>query len=260
MTKRLSFVLISLLLSTLFFVILGLPYEWQHFAIAVSSLWVIFVYWLALGLLNYKDWKLKILLAFLPLVFFVGYCLFVILLPFSVPLALFLSALYLVVNYVIFLVENIFLVAIGYRTVPLYRAAYVVALIVLLIASFFLFNSIFTFNLGFWQNGLAVFGASMLIFGYLFWAITIELPDDGKNKSLSYIWVPALILGQLSVAFSFWPIGIFKRSIFLVSIIYVLATLIQADIKERLFAKTWKGMLWVFVALVLGIVTVSRWR
>ncbi len=260
MSKRLSFVLISLLLSILFFVILGLPYEWQHFAIAVSSLWVIFVYWLALGLLNYKDWKLKTLLAFLPVAFFVGYCLFVILLPFSVPLALFLSALFLIVNYVIFLVENIFLVAIGYRTVPLYRAAYTVALIVLLIASFFLINSIFTINLGFWQNGLAVLGASMLIFGYLFWAITIELPDDGKNKSLSYIWVPALILGQLSAAFSFWPIGIFRRSIFLVSIIYVLATLIQADIKERLFPKVWKGMLWVFVALVLGIVSVSKWR
>lgn len=260
MSKRLKFVLVSLLLSVLLFVILGLPYEWQHLAIGVSVLWIIFVYWLALGLLNYKDWKLKILLAFLPVAFFVGFCLFVILLPFTVPLGLFLAFIFLVVNYIIFLVENIFLVAIGYRTVPLYRAAYTVALIVLLIASFFLFNSIFSFNLGFWQNGLLIFGASMLIFGYLFWVITIELTDDGKNKSLSYIWVPALILGQMAGAFSFWPIGIFRKSIFLVSFIYVLATLIQADIKDRLFAKVWKGMLWVFVALVLGMVSVSKWR
>lgn len=260
MSKRLKFVLSSLLLSILFFVIMGLPYEWQHFVIGVSSLWLVFTYWLALGLLAYKDWKLKILLAFLPLVFFVGFCLFVILLPFSVPLALFLSALFLVVNYIIFLVENIFLVAVGYKTVPLYRAAYTVALIVILVSSFFLFNSIFSFNLGFWQNGLLIWMASMLIFGYLFWAITIELPDDGKNKSLSFIWVPALVLGQMATVFSFWPIGIFRRSIFLVSFIYVMATLIQADIKERLFVKVWKGMLWVFVALLLGIVSVGGWK
>ena len=260
MSKRVKFVLSSLLMSGLFFVILGLPYEWQHFAIGVTSLWLVFIYWLSLGLSNYKDWKLKILLAFLPMSFFVGFCLFVMLLPYSVPLSLFLSFLFLVVNYVIFLVENIFLVAVGYKTVPLYRAAYTVALIVLLISSFFLFNSIFSFNLGFWQNGLLIFVASMLIFGYLFWMITIELPDDGKNKSLSYIWVPALVLGQMALVFSFWPIGIFRRSIFLVSFIYVLSTLIQADIKDRLFKRTWKGMLWVFVALMLGIVSVSRWR
>lgn len=259
MSKRVKFVLASLLLSGLFFVILGLPYEWQHFAVGVTSLWLVFIYWLVLGLLNDGNWKLKILLAFLPMSFFVGFCLFVILLPFSVPLALFLSVVFLVANYIIFLVENIFLVAVGYRTVPLYRAAYTVALIVVLVSSFFLFNSIFSFNLGFWQNGVLVLVASMLIFGYLFWAITIELPDDGKNKSLSYIWVPALILGQMAVVFSFWPIGIFRRSIFLVSFIYVLVTLIQADIKGRLFKRAWKGMLWVFVALILGIVSVSRW-
>lgn len=257
--KRVRFVIASLVLSILFLFILTLPYEWQHMAMGIMGLLIIFVFWLCLDLVNYRDWVLKILMAFLPLSFFVGFCLFVILLPFSVPLGIFLSVVFAIVNYTIFLVENIFLVAIGYKTVPLYRAAYTVALIILLVSSFFLFNSIFSFNLGFWQNGLLVMMAGLMLFGYLFWAVTIELADDGRNKSFFYILVPAMILGQMAMVFSFWPVGIFRRSVFLVSFIYVMSTLIQADIKERLFSKTWKGMVWVLLALILGIVSVSKW-
>ena len=257
--KRIRFLIGSLVLAGLFLAVLVLPYEWQDMAIGVISLWLMLIYWLVLDLVNYKNWLLKILMAFLPLSFFVGFSFFVILLPFSMPLGILLAFGFGLVNYIIFLVENIFLVAIGYKTVPLYRAAYTTALIMILISSFFLFNSIFSFNLSFWLNGLLIFGASLLLFGYLFWAITIELADDGKNKSNNYIIVPALILAEMAIAFSFWPIGIFRRSIFLVSFIYVLAGLIQADIKDRLFAKVWRGMMWILTALVAGMVTVSRW-
>ncbi len=259
MNKRFKFLVGSGILAGLFFLILTLPYEWQDLAIMVMCLWLVFVYWLILGLVNYKDWMLKVLLAFLPLSFFIGFVFFVILIPFTIPLGIILAVVFAAVNYIIFLVENIFLVAIGYKTVPLYRAAYTMALIVILLASFFVFNSIFSFNLGFLENGGLAFLAGLMIFGYLFWAITIELPDDGKNKSLFYIVVPALVLGEMSAVFSFWPLGIFRRSIFLVCFIYVMATLMQADIKERLFTRTWKGMTWVFIALVLGMLSVTRW-
>ena len=195
----------------------------------------------------------------LPVCFFVGSGLFVALLPLSITGSLFLSMIFGVVCYFIFLVENVFLVAIGYKTVPLYRAAYTVSLIILLLCSFLLFNSVFSFRFNYGINMLLVFLVSILVYLYQFWAIAIELPDDGKNKSLFYILVPALILGQMSMAFSFWPLGIFRKSVFLVCFIYVLAILIQADIKDRLFKRTWKTMLWVFVALILGMVSVTRW-
>ena len=149
MSKRVKFVLTSLSLSAVFLFVINLPYEWKYFAIWITNLWLVFVYWLALGILNNKNWQLKILLAFLPMAFWVGFCLFVILLPLNWPICLVLALIFAIINYVIFLVENIFLVAVGFRTVPLYRAAYTVTLIVVLLSSFFLFNSVFSFNLKF---------------------------------------------------------------------------------------------------------------
>ena len=77
---------------------------------------------------------------------------------------------------------------------------------------------------------------TLLLFLYQFWAIAIDLPDDGKGKGRwVYILVAVWIMGQMALIFSFWPVGIFKGSIYLVSIIYLLSGLFQADIKERLF-------------------------
>lgn len=58
-----------------------------------------------------------------------------------------------------------FLVAIGYKTVP-YRAAYTVSLILTLLTSFFVFNSLFSFKLPFWGNMLATLVLGWLIFQY----------------------------------------------------------------------------------------------
>jgi len=145
--------------------------------------------------------------------------------------------------------------------VPLYRAAYTVSLIILLLACFFLFNTMYSFGFDYWVNALTVMFLACLIFVYQFWAIAIELPDDGKNKSwVTYVLVPGFLVSQLALVFSFWPVGIFKGSIYLVSVIYVLSGLIQADIRGRLFRKTWLMFLWTGVAIVLGILLATRWR
>jgi hypothetical protein len=159
-----------------------------------------------------------------------------------------------------FLVENVFLVAIGYKTVPLYRAAYTVSLMVTLLVSFLLFDDLFSFHLAFWGNMLVTIGLSFLIFNYQYWAIAIELPDDGKEKGRwPYILVPSLLLIEMVGILSFWPVGVFKGSVYLVAGIYVISGLIQAEIRDRLYRGVIRTSIYMSVAVVLAAILLTRW-
>jgi len=261
MSKKLKYLFSSLLSSVGFYFFLGLPYESRNYGLLVGMVLMIFCIWFGLGIIFEGDFGLRLISVILPLIFFVGFGMFTALLPFNFVGRMILTIIFGLVFYVIFLVDNVFMVAIGFRTVPLYRAAYTVNLIILLLASFFLFNSLYSYKFDYWVNTLAVAFLSMLIFIYQFFCIAIELSGDGKNKNkFVYVLVPTFLMAQLALVFSFWPVGIFKGSIYLVSAIYVLSGLIEADIRERLFKKTWLTMIWVGVAIILGILLATAWR
>ena len=159
-----------------------------------------------------------------------------------------------------FLVENVFLVAIGYKTVPLYRAAYTVSLMMTLLVSFLLFDDLFSFHLPFWGNMLATIFLSFLIFNYQYWAIAIELADDGKEKGRwPYILVPSVLLAEMVAILSFWPVGVFKGSVYLVAGIYVISGLIQAEIRDRLYRGVIRTSIYMGVAVVLAIILTTVW-
>ena len=65
---------------------------------------------------------------------------------------------------------------------------------------------------------------------------------------------------ELALAWSFWPVGIFKGSVYLVSVIFVLSGLMQAEIRERLFKRTWLTQMWIGAAIVAACVLVTNWR
>ena len=99
-----------------------------------------------------------------------------------------------------------------------------------------------------------------MIFLYQFWAISIELSDDGKNKNRSaYVVLPALMMAQLAMVLSFWPTGIFKGSVYLVAVIYIISGLIQADIRDRLFRRTYLAHAWVAAGVVLAMLLITKW-
>lgn len=260
MNKRFKYLLASLFSSLGFFFFISLPYESRYFGLMVGFVLVVFCFWFGLGVMFEKSLYLRIMTVLLPVCFFIGFGMFVALLPYGFWGRLIFSVIFGLVLYTTFLVENVFMVAIGFKTVPLYRAAYTVSLIVLLLASFFMFNTLLSFRLPFYGNGLWVFFISLIIFAYQFWAIAIELPDDGVDKNAkSYVIVPAVLMSQLAVLFSFWPVGIFKGSVYLVSIVYIMSGLIQADIRERLFKGVWIMYLWVTVAIVIAVLMVTSW-
>lgn len=261
MNKRFRYLISSVFSALGFLMFITLPYESRYYGLMAGMVLSMFCFWFGLGIVFIENFSVRMMAIILPMLFFVGFGLFAALLPYSIISAVLLSVFFGVVYYILFLVENVFLVAIGYRTVPLYRAAYTTSLIVLLLTTFFVFDTLFSFRLFFIWNVLGVFLISVLIFLYQFWAIAIELPDDGKDKNRwLYVFLPAVLMTELALVWSFWPVGIFKGSVYLVSAVYVLSGLMQAEIRERLFKRTWLTQLWIGVAIVAACVLVTNWR
>jgi len=261
MSKRLRYFISSVISALGFFLFMSIPVDSRYFGLMAGIVLVIFCFWFGLDLIFTDDFNTRMMSIILPSLFFVGYGLFSVLLPDSVWLQFGLSAIFGMVIYFMFLVENLFLVAIGYKTVPLYRAAYTVSLIMLLVTCFFLFDSLLSFKLYFWVNMLIIFGLSWLIFMYHFWSVTIELPDDGKSlPKVSYWLIPSLIMAELSVVLSFWPTGIFKGSIYLVVFFFILSGLIQANLRGRLFRRTWIQFTYIGIASVLAMLLATSWK
>ncbi|MFA6369012.1 MAG: hypothetical protein WCX20_01365 [Candidatus Shapirobacteria bacterium] len=255
MSKRFRYLISSLLATVGFYFFLSLPYESHYYGLLVGIVLIIFCFWFGLGIVFDKSIYIRLMSIVMPVAFFVGFSLFATLLPQTFLLTILYSVFFGIINYSMFLVENVFLVAIGFRTPPLYRAAYTVGLILLLLTSFFLFDSLFSFKFIYWLNIILVFLISMVIFLYVFFSVTIELPDDGKDKNVwYYVLVPSLLMSEIALVLSFWPVGIFKGSIYLVMIVYILSGLMHAELRDRLFKRTWLIYVWVGVATILGVV------
>lgn len=260
MNKRIKYLVSSLVSAGGFGLFISLPYESRYFGLMAGMVLVIFCIWFGLGVLFEGNFYLRMMSVLLPVMFFTGFGMFGALLADNWLAIVIMTIVFGGVIYSTFLVENVFLVAIGFKTVPLYRAAYTVSLILLLLSSFFMYDTLFSYRAGYLINTLVSFIIAGGIFMYQFWAVSIELPDDGQDLSLkSYVLVPALLLAELTLVLSFWPTGIFKGSVYLVSAIYVFCGLVQADIRDRLFDKTKTAFLWITVAVLLAILLVTKW-
>lgn len=258
--KRIRYIISSLAMAIGFYLYLSLPYEVKYWGLMVGIVLVVFCVWFGLGIVFSGDFQLRLMTILLPSVMFAGLGLFLALLPMGNLGLVIVSIVFGAWCYVMFLVENVFLVSVGYKRVPLYRAAYTVSLLMLLLAGFLMFDTMWSFKMPFWVNSGISFVVGMILFAYQFWAVTIELSDDGDSKSIwAYTIVPALILAEVAFVLSFWPVGIFKGSIYLVSVVYILATLIQAELRERLFRRTWLGSIWVGVAMLLAVILMTGW-
>jgi hypothetical protein len=260
MSKRWRYFISTLLSMGGFYLYMWLPVESRYFGLALEIGLVLFCFWFGLGVIFEKNTDHKLMVIILPLIFASGYSLFCALLPTNQFYLILLSILFGLIIYMLFLVENVFLVAIGFKTVPLYRAAYTTSLILTLFTGFFVFNSVLSFKWPFYINFLVVGLISIVLFLYQFWAIAIELSDDGIGKGKwTYGLVAGFLMGELAMAFSFWPVGVFKGSVYLVSAIYILSGLFQADIKDRLFKSVLTNYGLIGAAVTLAIVFTNTW-
>jgi hypothetical protein len=273
MSKRAKFVLAAVILSGLLFATrLIVPENRLTAIIAVSAFSYAITAWVLFEDLKGVEW---FMIMILPVLYTLGAGMFSLFLPEFVPrifgLRLEAEMAKLVAGivrtlfwggfgvglYALFLTENIFSVA-AIRTIQLLRAAHAVGFLLTLVTGLLLYQSIFSFKFEFWANALLVGGLSFLLFLQGNWSMFLK---EGVNKKIVlYSFLSALIITQMAVALSFWPIKAFSASLLLISSVYVLLGLSQLHLVERLFKNQINEYLVVGVLVLVASFLVTSWR
>ena len=171
-----------------------------------------------------------IILLILPIFFTVAVSSFYFLLPVRWLTRLPVASAFSLMFYLMLLAQNVFNVA-SIRTIPLYRAASTAAFLFTLLSSFFISNVLFAFNLLFIWNGVVVFLISFPLILQSLW--TIEMEDFVSLAVIIQSLVLSLILGELALSFSFWPMPTTIWSLSLSSSMYVLLGLSTQILRGR---------------------------
>ncbi len=191
-----------------------------------------------------------VILLILPTLFTVAVSSFYFLLPVRWLTRLPVALTFGLTFYLLLLAQNVFNVA-AIRTIPLYRAASTAAFLFTLLSAFFIFNVIFAFNLLFLWNGIAVFLISFPLILQVLWTINME--DQVSVLVLVQSLTLSLILGELALSFSFWPMLTTIWSLSLSSAMYVLLGLTT----QFLRGKGSRRAVWEYLSIGVTILIIS---
>lgn len=203
---------------------------------------VIFTYaFMMFSVLLRPDWLLGGALSFVPQWLIVGAGRAVII------------AAYGLCHYILLLSSNIFSVA-AIRTIALYRSASAMSFVMTVLTGMLVFNTILSFRLPFWQGGLWVALAGLVLIFPGLWSVKME-PKITREVGAYSVWL-AVALGLLAVAIAFWPITTAVGSLFLTTVLYIYLGISQSHLADRLFAKTvWEYVTVGSVVLVTMLLT-----
>lgn len=160
------------------------------------------------------------------------------------------AALFGLTFYLLLLAQNVFNVA-SIRTIPLYRAASTAAFLFTLLSAFFIYNVTYAFNLLFLWNGLAVMLVSFPLILQVLWSIQME--DRFSVSIVVQSAILSLIMGELALSFSFWPMPTTIWSLSLSSAMYVLLGLTTQVLRGRANRR----VVWEYLAIGVIILVVS---
>lgn len=172
-----------------------------------------------------------LVLMILPTFFTVAVASFYFLLPVRWLTRLPVAFVFGLTFYLLLLAQNVFNVA-SLRTIPLYRAATTAGFLFTLLSAFFIYDVVFSFNLLFLWNGLIVLAVSFPLILQVLWSI--EMEDKISVAILVQSFILSLVLGELALSFSFWPMNPIIRSLSLSSSMYVLLGLTTGELRGRL--------------------------
>lgn len=254
MSKRLRFIISSLILSIGFIVIQFLEGSLKFPAIGILVLLTgIFSFWSFYeGLGKNMTWISLIL----PMMFTLSVGIFWFLLPANIYTRIPIVIFYSIGIYVLSTTMNIYTVS-SLKTIALLRAARGVGFVLTLITSFLIFDAILSMRQNIFITVSLVFLSSFLLFLQSFWSINLEKKFDKDIFIMSL--VSSLIIVELSALIYFWPVTVVVGSLFLTSGGYLLLGLGQAKLEERLFPTTIREYLTVVFIVLIGMFFATRW-
>ena len=257
MSKRRKFVIASFLLALGLLSTQFVTVEFVYRYLAILGLFgvgYLISAWALFEDLKGVEW---LVLVPMPGLFAAGVALFYFLLPEALVSRLVIFLVFGLGAYALYLTSNIYSVA-AIRTIQLLRAAHAVGFLLTLVTSLLFYNSIFSFKFPFYINALAVFGVSLPLMINGLWSIKLE--QTLTKQLLLYGLFCSLVLSEIAVAISFWPVTVWIASLFLVAGVYVMLGLLQHHLQERLFKKTFRDYVSVGVFVLLVTLVVTKWR
>lgn len=260
MNKRIRFFLASLASATALFFSIGLEFDLLLKTLLFLVVSIISSWW-ASGLSLRKIKLASFAYLVLPFLFSLGYQQLAVVLGTGLIVNLILVVAYMFVMYTFFLIFNIFTITQKQRTPALYRSAQTVSLFLSLFTAFLINNFIWSLRLYFFENFVLFFAAGYLVFTYHIWAIWVEGGEEiSKFDWLAYSMIPSLILAELSVVLSFWPVGVFLASLYIVIAKYLQTQIISTGIVQKNANKIYETISWVTIAAVLAAIFSTSWR
>lgn len=262
MTKRQKFVLTSLILGGGMFAAKVFNFEFSSFLfqyeiiIALVLLSIILSFW---SLREGMRFDSTILTVILPVLFTGGAGFFYLYLirpgSFLEKLPI-VPLVYVIGMYATLLGSNIYAVA-SLRTIALLRTAHAVGFLLTLVAAFFLFDTLLSFNSYPWINGTI---AGLIAFPLVLQSLwSVELTDKVGRDSLNFSIASSLASGELAFMISLWPVTVTVGSLFLTTLLYVLLGITQASLQGRLFQRTTREYLAVGIIVFIAVFLSAKW-
>ena len=191
-----------------------------------------------------------VVLLILPTFFTIASASFYFLLPVRWLTRLPVAAAFGLIVYLLLLAQNVFNVA-SLRTIPLYRAASTASFLFTLLSAFFLFNVLYAFNLLFIWNGVVVFLISFPLSLQVLWSLKME--DKVSNAVFVQSFILSMILGELALAFSFWPMPTTIWPLIMSSSMYVLLGLATQVLRGRVNRR----VVWEYLGIGAGVLVIG---
>ena len=165
------------------------------------------------------------------------------------------TVVYSISLYAVLLCANIFNVGVE-KNLQLYRAAFSINFFYQAFLAFIVFNILFSFKGIFLINMLIAGGAGFLLSLHLFWSI--KLDKRLEKEIVDYALVMSILLTELSILISFFPLRGTIAALFLTASFYSLGGIIYNFIDQKLFKETIREyvFVWAFV-LVITLLSIS---
>ncbi len=247
MRRREKFVFLAILLGVLLWLIQLTPLEWRYLSIIAFGFITYFVSAFALKEdLQPIEW---LVILPLPALYSLTLGAFYFLLPTTFWSMIVILGLFVLGAYSLFLTGNIFSVAKN-RTIQLANAAQAIALFFAIIISLLGTQIIFSFNLAFYWNALAIFCLHFPLILTIAWAVNLE--NVIKPTLLNLSFFGSLIIAEFTLILSFLPIKIWHLALLVMSIFYLMLGIIQSYLREKLFRRaiTEYILLTIFIILM----------
>lgn len=231
----------------------------------IQNIFISYRFIIGLGVLAYflSLWALwegmtplkAVILLILPTFFTVAVASFYFLLPIRWLTRLPVALIFGLSFYSLLLSQNVFNVA-SERTIPLYRAASTVSFLFTLVTAFFLFNVVSGFDLPFYINGVVVALICLPLSLQSLWSLEME---SVSAQHLVYSLLVSLIVSEVAIALSFWPVAPTIWSLTLATLIYILFGLIMEFQRGRLTQRVVREYLGVGILVLIFSILSTSW-